>query len=107
MEANGQTIVEGTEISMDGTSGFVYLGQLETVRPTLDKLSQAIELLSWADETRKLGVWANADTPTDADQAIALGAEGIGLCRTQHMFLDPLRLPLVRRMLLNAESAQR
>jgi pyruvate,orthophosphate dikinase len=107
MEANGQTIVEGTEISMDGTTGFVYLGQLETVRPTLDKLSEAIELLSWADETRKLGVWANADTPTDADQAIALGAEGIGLCRTEHMFLDPLRLPSVRRMLLNAESAQR
>ncbi len=107
MVANGQTIREGAEISIDGTSGVVYLGQLETVRPTLDKLSEAIELLTWADQTKRLGVWANADTPTDADQAIALGAEGIGLCRTEHMFLDPQRLPSVRRMLLNAESAQR
>ena len=105
--ANGQTIEEGEEISIDGTSGNVYFGQLETVRPTLDKLSEADELLTWADQTRRLGVWANADTPTDADQAIALGAEGIGLCRTEHMFLDPQRLPSVRRMLLNAEAAQR
>ena len=107
MVANGQTIKEGAEISMDGTSGIIYLGQLETVRPTLDKLSEAIELLTWADQRRRLGVCANADTPTDADQAIALGAEGIGLCRTEHMFLDPIRLPAVRRMLLNAETAQR
>ena len=106
MMANGQTIEEGAEISMDGTSGNVYLGYLETVRPTLDKLTEATDLLSWADETRRLGVWANADTPTDTSQAIALGAEGIGLCRTEHMFLDPQRLPAVRRMLLNAESAQ-
>jgi len=105
--ANGQTIEEGEEISIDGTSGNVYFGQLETVRPTLEKLSEADELLTWADQIRRLGVWANADTPTDADQAIALGAEGIGLCRTEHMFLDPQRLPSVRRMLLNAEPAQR
>ena len=107
MVANGQTIEEGEEISIDGTSGNVYFGQLETVRPTLDKLAEADELLTWADETRRLGVWANADSPTDADQAIALGAEGIGLCRTEHMFLDPQRLPSVRQMLLNAEAAQR
>jgi pyruvate,orthophosphate dikinase len=105
--ANDQTIEEGSEISIDGTSGNVYIGQLETVRPTLDKLSEANELLDWADQTRRLGVWANADTPVDADQAVALGAEGIGLCRTEHMFLDPLRLPSVRLMLLNAEAAER
>jgi pyruvate,orthophosphate dikinase len=106
MVADGQTIEEGAEISMDGTSGNVYLGYLETVRPTLDKLAEATGLLAWADEIRKLGVWANADTPTDASQAIALGAEGIGLCRTEHMFLDPQRLPAVRQMLLNAAAAE-
>ena len=106
MVADGQTIEEGAEISMDGTSGNVYLGYLETIRPTLDKLTEATDLLSWADETRRLGVWANADTPTDASQAIALGAEGIGLCRTEHMFLDPQRLPAVRQMLLNAAAAE-
>ena len=105
--ANDQTIEEGSEISIDGTSGNVYIGQLETVRPTLDKLSEANELLAWADQTRRLGVWANADTPIDADQAVALGAEGIGLCRTEHMYLDPQRLPSVRLMLLNAEAAER
>ena len=106
MVAGDQTIKEGVEISMDGASGNVYPGYLETVRPTLDKLAEANDLLAWADQTRRLGVWANADTPTDAGQAIALGAEGIGLCRTEHMFLDPIRLPAVRRMLLNAESAE-
>ena len=62
--------------------------------------------MGWADQVRKLGVWANADTPSDAAQAITMGAEGIGLCRTEHMFLDPRRLPAVRRVLLNAESAE-
>ena len=106
LSADGKVIREGENISMDGTSGDVYLGRLETERPTLDKLTEATELLSWADEYRTLGVWANADTPADADQAIALGAEGIGLCRTEHMFLDPTRLPAVRRMLLNAAAAE-
>ena len=106
MTADGHTVHEGENVSIDGTSGKVFFGTMETVRPTLDKLVEATELLSWADQVRKLGVWANADTPNDAAQAIALGAEGIGLCRTEHMFLDPERLPAVRRVLLNAEAAE-
>ena len=104
--ADGKTVREGELISMDGASGSVYLGELETVHPALDDLPEAAVLLRWADETRKLGVMANADTPADAAQAIIMGAEGIGLCRTEHMFLDPKRLPSVRQMLLNAESAE-
>ena len=103
---NGRTVREGEDISIDGTSGKVFYGELETVRPSLEDFTEATELLGWADQARKLGVWANADTPTDAAQAVAMGAEGIGLCRTEHMFLDPGRLPAVRRMLLNAESAE-
>ena len=106
LTADGHTVHEGDNISMDGTSGKVFFGALETVLPSLDKLSEATELLSWADQVRRLGVWANADTPSDAAQAIAMGAEGIGLCRTEHMFLDPQRLPAVRRVLLNAEAAE-
>ena len=104
--AAGKTVHEGERISMDGASGSVYLGELDTINPSLDDLPEAIELLGWADETRKLGVMANADTPSDAKQALVMGAEGIGLCRTEHMFLDPKRLPSVRQMLLNAESAE-
>ena len=104
--ADGKTVHEGERISMDGTLGSVYLGELDTVNPSLDDLPEAKELLRWADETRKLGVMANADTPSDAAQALTMGAEGIGLCRTEHMFLDPERLPYVRQMLLNAEAAE-
>jgi pyruvate,orthophosphate dikinase len=104
--ANGRRVHEGEYISVDGTTGNIYYGELETVRPHLDDLAEAKELLSWADQSRTLGVMANADTPTDASQALAMGAEGIGLCRTEHMFLDPRRLPVVRQMLLNAGSAE-
>ena len=76
------------------------------MNPSLSELPEANELLRWADETRRLGVMANADTPADARQALVMGAEGIGLCRTEHMFLDPLRLPAVRQMLLNSEAAE-
>ena len=94
--AGDKTVREGERISMDGTTGSVYAGELETVSPSLEDLPEANELLRWADETRKLGVMANADTPSDAAQALIMGAEGIGLCRTEHMFLDPQRLPVVR-----------
>lgn len=104
--ANDKTVYEGEQISMDGASGSVYLGELETVSPSLEDLPEANELLRWADETRRLGVMANADTPSDATQALIMGAEGIGLCRTEHMFLDLERLPSVRQMLLNAEAAE-
>ncbi len=104
--AGGKTVNEGDQISMDGATGSVYAGELEIVSPSLEDLPEAIELLRWADQTRKLGVMANADTPSDAAQALVMGAEGIGLCRTEHMFLDPKRLPSVRQMLLNAEAAE-
>ena len=104
--ANDKTVHEGEQISMDGASGSVYLGELETISPSLEDLPEANELLRWADRTRRLGVMANADTPSDAMQALIMGAEGIGLCRTEHMFLDPERLPSVRQMLLNAEAAE-
>ena len=106
LTADGLTLREGEDISIDGASGKVFLGTLETVKPNLESLEEANELLSWADGVRRLGVWANADTPHDAAQAIALGAEGIGLCRTEHMFLGRQRLPAVRRVLLNAEAAE-
>ena len=106
LAVDGRTIQEGEEISIDGTTGDVYYGRLETVRPKLEELVDANTLLGWADQTRKLGVMANADTPVDAAQALSMGAEGIGLCRTEHMFLDPKRLPAVREILLNAEAYQ-
>ncbi|PKB80045.1 MAG: pyruvate, phosphate dikinase, partial [SAR202 cluster bacterium Io17-Chloro-G9] len=103
---NGWIIREGEDVSIDGATGNVYIGGLETVDPDMDGMTEAKEILEWADQARKLGVMANADTPADAAQAVALGAEGIGLCRTEHMFLDPRRLPEVRRMLVNAEAAE-
>ena len=104
--AGGRTVHEGEQISMDGASGSVYLGELDTVNTSLEDLPEAIELLGWADQTRKLGVMANADTPSDATQALIMGAEGIGLCRTEHMFLDLERMPSVRQKLINAEAAE-
>ena len=106
MTGNGHTLREGDRVSIDGALGQVYVGELATVNPRLEDLPEASELLSWADEARRLGVMANADTPADARQAIVMGAEGIGLCRTEHMFLDPNRLPAVRQMLLNSEVAE-
>ena len=106
MTGNSKTVHEGESISIDGASGEVYVGDLATVNPKLGDLPEANTLLSWADETRRLGVMANADTSADASQALIMGAEGIGLCRTEHMFLDPIRLPSVRQMLLNAEAAE-
>ena len=106
MSGNGHTLREGDRVSMDGVLGRVYTGDLATVNPRLQDLPEARELLGWADETRRLGVMANADTPADARQSIVMGAEGIGLCRTEHMFLDPNRLPAVRQMLLNSEAAE-
>ena len=106
MSGNGHTLREGERVSMDGALGQVYVGELATVNPRLEDLPEANVLLRWADETRRLGVMANADTPADARQSLAMGAGGIGLCRTEHMFLDPNRLPAVRQMLLNSEAAE-
>jgi len=104
--ADGKTIKQGDYISIDGTTGEVLAGQIATIRPDFDKEVDLVTLLSWADEVRRLGVWANADYPKDAIQARKFGAQGIGLCRTEHMFFEVERLPVVRQMILNASAAQ-
>ncbi len=104
---DGSTIREGDDLSVDGTTGEVLSGAIPTSQPQLDELDEAQTLLSWADKARRLGVMANADTPTDAQRAVSMGAEGIGLCRTEHMFLGLERVAKVQRMLMTAQDAER
>jgi pyruvate,orthophosphate dikinase len=99
MRVGDLLIKEGDWISLDGTAGNVYLGELPTFVPDI-KNPYLIKLLSWADEYRELGVWANADYPSDAQRAREYGAEGIGLCRTEHMFFEPERMPIVQQMIM-------
>jgi pyruvate,orthophosphate dikinase len=100
-------IREGDEISIDGTTGEVFAGAIPTTTPNFKEETDLVTLLGWADKVRKLGVWANADYPRDAERAVMFGAEGIGLCRTEHMFFEEERLPLVRQMILAAAEATR
>jgi len=100
------TIREGAEISIDGIRGEVYLGALPTVIPDL-KDPWLNELLGWADEFRRLEVWANADYPDDARRARDMGAQGIGLCRTEHMFFEEDRLPVMREMIMARNHVER
>ncbi len=96
----GETVIkEGDWLSIDGTTGQVYAGKLDSVIPDI-KDPWLIKLLGWADEFRRLGVWANADYPEDAKRARDFGAQGIGLCRTEHMFFESERLPLVQKMIM-------
>ena len=97
---------EGDPISIDGALGAVYLGLLPTAVPDLSDPWLA-RLMGWADEYRRLEVWTNADYPEDARRARELGAEGIGLCRTEHMFFEEDRLPLMREMIMARNSAER
>ena len=103
--ADGQVIAEGEEISIDGGTGEVFKGRIATVEPKFAEERDLVTLLSWANEVKRLGVWANADYPTDAAKALEFGAEGIGLCRTEHMFFQTERLPIVRKMILAATEA--
>jgi pyruvate,orthophosphate dikinase len=102
----GRVLREGDTVSIDGTTGEVFAGKLETVIPDL-KDPHILELLEWADGFRELGVYANADYPRDAQRARELGAEGIGLCRTEHMFFETDRLPHVQRMILARTDEER
>ncbi|THB70416.1 MAG: pyruvate, phosphate dikinase [Desulfobulbaceae bacterium] len=103
----GDTIIkEGDCISVDGTSGEIYLGEIDTKEPDI-KDKWLLTLLDWADQYRTLGVWANADYPVDASRAREYGAEGIGLCRTEHMFMESERLPFVQNMILAEMEVQR
>jgi pyruvate, orthophosphate dikinase len=99
MRVKGQTFKEGDWISLDGTTGRVIKGKLETVAASAEN-EELQKLLSWAEPFRKIGVRANADIPRDAIQAKAFGAEGIGLCRTEHMFFAAQRIPHMRAMIL-------
>jgi pyruvate,orthophosphate dikinase len=107
MVANGMTIKEGDYISIDGTTGEAFLGEIPAVAPKFEEQTDLVTLLSWADEFRRLQVWANADYPADAQRARDFGAQGIGLCRTEHMFFEEVRLPIVQQMILAKDEASR
>jgi len=102
---DGKTFNEGDYISLDGGTGNVYEGIIKTHEPELS--GHFGQLMKWADEIRKLKVRTNADTPRDAAQAVKFGAEGIGLCRTEHMFFDEARIPAVREMIIADNLEQR
>ncbi|MGQ9458928.1 MAG: pyruvate, phosphate dikinase [Anaerolineae bacterium] len=102
---NGRTIQEGDYISIDGMTGEVFAGVIPTVEVDVEKDEDLRQLLAWADEVRRLGVWTNADYPRDAAKARAFGAEGIGLCRTEHMFFEEERRPIVVEMILRSGEA--
>jgi pyruvate,orthophosphate dikinase len=102
----GRVLEEGDTVSIDGNTGEVFVGKLETLIPDLSD-PHLLKLLGWADGFRELGVYANADYPRDARRARELGAEGLGLCRTEHMFFETERLPHVQRMILARSEEER
>jgi len=104
MSVDSRVIKEGDWISIDGTLGEVFAGQIETKVPDISD-PYLLKILSWADESRRLQVWANADYPVDAQRARDYGAQGIGLCRTEHMFFEPHRLPHVQKLILAKDPA--
>jgi pyruvate,orthophosphate dikinase len=106
MTSNSMKVKEGEWISLDGATGEVFIGKLELTTPDVSQQKELMALLSWADEIARLQVWANADYPRDARRAREYGAKGIGLCRTEHMFFEPSRLPHVQAMIMNAEPTQ-
>ncbi len=104
---NRQVVREGDYISLDGGTGEVFMGQIPRVEPKWEREKELQILLSWADEFRRLGVWANADYPRDAQRAREFGAEGIGLCRTEHMFFEEERRPIVVKMVMVEDEEER
>ena len=102
----GKTYKEGDWISLDGTTGEIFAGKIKTADPSFDD-PYLIKLLAWADEIRRLEIWANSDYPRDARRARGFGAQGIGLCRTEHMFFETERLPIVQKMILAKTVAER
>ncbi|MAC82154.1 MAG: pyruvate, phosphate dikinase [Rhodobacteraceae bacterium] len=102
---DGRVLKEGDEITIDGTHGEAHLGEI--VMTPADDDPAFLEFMSWADEARDIGVRANADTPADAAHALAFKAEGIGLCRTEHMFFEPSRLTVMREMIFASSEPDR
>ncbi len=105
--ADGVTIKEGDPISLDGSTGEVFVGALPTVHARYEDQKDLQTVLGWADKVRKLQIWTNADKPEEAAQARSYGAQGIGLCRTEHMFREGPRLEIVRSAILVANVATR
>ena len=104
-ELGGHTFHEGDNISLDGSTGKIYKGDIKTMEASVS--GNFGRIMDWADQYRKLQVRTNADTPQDAANAVKFGAEGIGLCRTEHMFFDPDRIPKIRQMILARTLEQR
>jgi pyruvate,orthophosphate dikinase len=107
MWAGDRMIKEGDFISIDGATGEVFAGAIQTREPNFAEEKDLQTLLGWADEVRRLEVWANGDYPRDAQKAREFGAQGIGLCRTEHMFFEEERLPLVQQMILAEDESIR
>ncbi|MGH7781436.1 MAG: pyruvate, phosphate dikinase [Candidatus Binataceae bacterium] len=105
LSADGHVVRRGEYLTLDGSAGEVIVGRVPTVQPEMP--AHLKKFMGWADAARRLGVWANADTPTDARVAREFGAEGIGLCRTEHMFFAPERIEAVRQMILAENAKQR
>ena len=105
MTVQGQTYKEGDFISINGSTGVVYEGRIDTVTPELRGDFETI--MKWADQIRRMKIRANADNPRDAKQALDFGAEGIGLCRTEHMFFEEERIPAIRQMILAETEEER
>ncbi len=105
MTVQGQTYKEGDFISINGSTGVVYEGRIDTVTPELKGDFETI--MKWADQIRRMKIRANADNPRDAKQALDFGAEGIGLCRTEHMFFEDERIPAIRQMILAETEEER
>ena len=105
LSAQGVTLRAGDVLTIDGSTGEIYAGAVKMIEPQLS--GDFGTLMSWADETRRLKVRTNAETPLDAETARRFGAEGIGLCRTEHMFFDPARIGAVRQMIMAKDEAGR
>ncbi len=105
LSAGGMTVRAGETITLDGATGEIFVGTVAMVEPALS--GDFATLMEWADRFRRLGVRANAETPLDAETARRFGAEGIGLCRTEHMFFEPERIGAVRQMIMAADEAGR
>ena len=107
LSANGTTLGQGDWISLDAGAGEVFAGRIATIEPDITRDKELATILSWADAVKRMGVRANADTPGEAKRARELGATGIGLCRTEHMFREEGRPPHVQAMILAAPDAKR